>query len=148
MTTKDTLITLRSLSSHFNKAMKTYLPIRLQQQAFFINAFLEENKHFNDQYLLLVHTQIPLSRGNWLTSLEFSEVSANLKTAITRQDITNVRDFLRMKKSGGYQGKQSRKLDRIIEPICRLLGIEPERKCLADGILSISYTIPFSQYLS
>lgn len=31
MITKDTLITLRSLSTHFNRAMKSYLPARLHQ---------------------------------------------------------------------------------------------------------------------
>jgi hypothetical protein len=46
--TRDVIITLRSLSKQFNRAMKTYLPTRLQQQAWFINAFLEQNQGYND----------------------------------------------------------------------------------------------------
>ena len=48
LTTKETITTLRSLSRHFNRAMRIYLPARLQQQAWFINAFLEENSLYND----------------------------------------------------------------------------------------------------
>ncbi len=76
--------------------MKTYLPTRLQQQAWFINAFLEQNQGYNDQYLMLVHTQIPISRKGWLTNLDFTEINNKLKLECpTRTDITNLRDFLK-----------------------------------------------------
>ena len=44
---------------------------------------------------MLVHTQIPISRSGWLTRLDFNEVTNELKTALTKNDITNLRDFLK-----------------------------------------------------
>jgi len=139
MPTLDAVVTLRCLSRSFYSAMRVYLPARLQQQAWFINAFLDDNQYYNDQYLLLVHTQIPLSKGNWLTSREFGEVTCMLKTAIGRHEITNLRDFLR---------HSLRAEEHCLEPICRVLAIEPERKKLADGLVRKSYQRPLCKFLS
>lgn len=94
---------------------------------------------------MLVHTQIPLSRNNWLTALEFTQVSFNLKNSITRQEITNLRDFLRRKP---LTQMSTERLDRCLEPICKLLSITPERKILADGVLRQSFISPLYQFLT
>jgi hypothetical protein len=95
---------------------------------------------------LLVHTQIPLSKGNWLTSREFAEVTSMLKTSIGRHEITNLRDFLRRTPAGSLRALE--RLEHCLEPICRVLEIEPERKKLADGLVRKSYQKPLCKFLS
>ena len=105
---------------------------------------------------MLVHTQIPLSRANWLTASEFSEVTSRLKKGISRKDITNLRDFLkrappitaaRMSKEQAEMSLGA-KVDRCLEPVCRLMGIKPLRLTLADGVQRYSYQKPLFAYLT
>jgi len=46
-TTTDLIVIFRPLSKFSNVALLKYLPLRLQQEAEFINAYLEENDHLN-----------------------------------------------------------------------------------------------------
>jgi hypothetical protein len=69
------------------------LPTRLQQEAEFINAFLEENEPLNSKFLKLVDTQIPLAKENWLV-FDFQEVINSIH-AITKHDLTNLKCFLK-----------------------------------------------------
>lgn len=40
------------------------------------------------------------------------------------------------------------KLEKCLEPICKLLGVAPERKLLADGVLRKTYRKSLFNYLT
>ena len=54
--TSELVLYFRPLSKFFDHCMKRYLPIRLQQEAEFINAYLLENNPINQNYLKIVDT--------------------------------------------------------------------------------------------
>ena len=94
--TRELVVCFRLLSKTFNQAVKAYLPCRLQQEAEFINAFLEDNEDINTKYLKIVDTQIPLARNNWL-DFDFSGVTEQIAKIITKQEVTNLKFFLKGK---------------------------------------------------
>ena len=50
------LVKFRRISKLFDSSLKVYLPIRLQQEAEFINAYLESYEDLNSKYLKFVDT--------------------------------------------------------------------------------------------
>ena len=61
-----TIISFTAVSSTFRDSFRVYLPTRLQQEADYINLFIETNDELNKEFMKLVDTQIPISNGNWV----------------------------------------------------------------------------------
>ncbi|CDW75554.1 UNKNOWN [Stylonychia lemnae] len=122
--TKQLVTKLRPLNSFFNQTAKSYLPTRLQQEAEFINAFLEENDEINQKFLRIVDTQIPIAKKNWLF-FDFQDVLNNL-SLISKEDVTNLKFFL---KGSSF----STSVDVCLAPICLLFGIRDDRVKQANG---------------
>lgn len=123
--TRDLVTRIRPVSHQFNQAVKNYLPCRLQQEAEFINAFLEENEDINMRYLKIVDTQIPLARNNWL-EFDFQPVTEQLSKMIGKQELTNLKFFLKRPISNS-------KIDVCLAPLCLLFGVREERVKEANG---------------
>lgn len=96
----------------FRDAFRVYLPTRLQQEADYINLFIETNEELNKEYMKLVDTQIPISNGNWV-NFNF------LQTLKTISGCLDARDISQLKFSANYIKDES---DSILAPFCVLFG--------------------------
>jgi hypothetical protein len=110
----------------FRDAFKVYLPTRLQQEADYINLFIETNEELNKEYMKLVDTQIPISNGNWV-NFNF------LQTLKTISGCLDARDVSQLKFSANYIKEEN---DGLLAPFCVLFGKKPKRNKKADGVVS------------
>jgi hypothetical protein len=67
-----------------------YLPTRLQQEADYINLFIETNEELNKEFMKLVDTQIPISNGNWV-NFNFLDTLKLISSCFTTGDISNLK---------------------------------------------------------
>jgi len=89
LTTK-TIIMLTGVNTMFRDSFKIYLPTRLQQEADYINLFIETNDELNKEFMKLVDTQIPISNGNWL-NFDFINTLKIISHGFANKDISDLK---------------------------------------------------------
>lgn len=119
------IIKLTAVSTLFRDSFRVYLPTRLQQEADYINLFIETNDELNKEFMKLVDTQIPISNGNWV-NFNFIETLKFISTSITTQDLSDL-------KFAANNVKENN--DMLFAPFCVLFNQKPKRVMKADGKL-------------
>jgi len=84
------IINFTAVSSIFRDSFRVYLPTRLQQEADYINLFIETNDELNKEFMKLVDTQIPISNGNWV-NFNFLDTLKKIAGSLTTSDISNLK---------------------------------------------------------
>lgn len=127
-----TLIKLTGVSTLFRDSFRVYLPTRLQQEADYINLFIETNDELNKEFMKLVDTQIPISNGNWV-NFNFLETLKTISSSFTSQDIST------LKFAANNVGETN---DILFAPFCVLFGQKSKRIKKADGSVKETYKSP------
>ena len=84
------IIKLTAVNTTFRDSFRVYLPTRLQQEADYINLFIETNEELNKEFMKLVDTQIPISNGNWV-NFDFLETLKFISQGIVNKDISDLK---------------------------------------------------------
>ena len=119
------IIKLTAVSTLFRDSFRVYLPTRLQQEADYINLFIETNDELNKEFMKLVDTQIPISNGNWV-NFNFIDTLKFISTSITLQDLSDL-------KFAANNVKENN--DMLFAPFWVLFNQKPKRVMKADGKL-------------
>ena len=129
--TKD-LIRLQAVNQLFKLSLRIYLPTRLQQEADYINIFIEGHEGLNREFMKLVDTQIPISNGNWVC-FDFVETLKVISESLSSKEISELKFIV-----------QNIKPDHeiLLAPFCLLMGVKPERKRNQDGSFSDNWRSP------
>jgi hypothetical protein len=109
-----------------------YLPTRLQQEADYINLFIETNEELNKEFMKLVDTQIPISNGNWV-NFNFLDTLKLISGCFTTGDISNLKYAVNNIKDDN---------DILFAPIWVLFGYKPKRNKKADGKVKEAWKDP------
>lgn len=117
------LIKFQRVNQLFNHSIRVYLPTRLQQEADYINLFIEENEELNREFMKLVDTQIPISQGNWVC-FDFLETLRQISHGLTNKDVSDIKFCINNLKEQN---------DVLLAPFCILLGEKSKRVNSADG---------------
>lgn len=127
-----TIIRLTGVSTTFRDSFRVYLPTRLQQEADYINLFIETNEELNKEFMKLVDTQIPISNGNWV-NFNFLETLKFISGCFNSQDISSLK----------FACNNTRDTcDVLFAPFCILFSQKPKRIKRADGTVSENWKSP------
>ena len=127
-----TIIKLTAVSTLFRDSFRVYLPTRLQQEADYINLFIETNDELNKEFMKLVDTQIPISNGNWV-NFNFIDTLKFISTSFTNQDISDL-------KFAANNVKENN--DMLFAPFWVLFNHKSKRMMKADGKLKEAWKDP------
>lgn len=127
-----TIIRLTAVNTTFRDSFRVYLPTRLQQEADYINLFIETNEELNKEFMKLVDTQIPISNGNWV-NFDFLDTLKYISQGLSNENISALKFAANHIKD--YN-------DTLFAPFCILFGEKPLRTKSADGSVKETWKAP------
>ena len=104
----------------------------MQQEADYINLFIETNEELNKEFMKLVDTQIPISNGNWV-DFNFLATLKCISGCLTAADISTLKYTVNNIKEDN---------DTLFAPFCVLFGHKPKRMQRADGTVKEAWKEP------